>query len=170
MYYLTIGYPLGSEIINKRQVYQVSLNSKTIRLLPIEYRIWSRFLLGADDEEVVCTLSEQNQYGFVPTINKLLHVGMLQPISDLKEVKFMRQGIGIGFEHSANKYEVLFCNKLALSMLEYAIWKEADGLITYSEIVRRITIKYGYLIDEIEKTLINLCRRGLVIAINKEER
>lgn len=168
MYYLTIGYPLGSEIIDKRQVYQVSLNSKTIRLLPIEYRIWSRFLLGADDEEVASTLSEQDQYGFVPTINKLLHVGMLQPISDLRKVQFMRQGIGVGFDHKAKVYEVLFCDKLKLSKMEYAVWKEADGLLPYTVIARRINIKYGYSIDEIEKTIITLCRRGLVIAINRE--
>lgn len=169
MYYLTIGYPLGSEIINNRQVYQVSLNSRIFRLLPIEYRIWSRFLLGADDTEVESTLSEQDQYGFVPTLNKLLHAGLLQPISNLRKLKFMRQGIGVGFNPETKVFEIIFGDKLILSANEYAIWKEADGVITYNEIARRINIKLGYSIDEIRKILINLCRKGLVIAINQEK-
>ena len=52
MYYLTVGYPLGSDIVENRLVFQVSLRKQTVQLIPLEYRIWGRFLLGAYGEEV----------------------------------------------------------------------------------------------------------------------
>ena len=52
MYYLTVGYPLGSDIVENRLVFQVSLRKQAVQLIPLEYRIWGRFLLGAYGEEV----------------------------------------------------------------------------------------------------------------------
>ena len=57
MYYLTVGYPLGAEIIEDRMVSQVSFQSRIVRLIPLEYRIWSKFLLGAYENDVKNTLS-----------------------------------------------------------------------------------------------------------------
>ena len=175
MYCLTVGYPLGAEIIDNRQVFQVSLNSRTIRLLPVEYRIWSRFLLGAYDNDVFKTLSEQDRNGFVPTMNKLVQVGLLAVLQDdnyseMPMLKFLRQGIGIGFEFETNTYNVMFREKVQLTSLEYAVWKEADGLLSYREIERRIVLKYQCPVLEVQNTLVRLCRRGLVISVNKEER
>ena len=173
MYYLTIGYPLGAEIIDNRQIYQISLNSKTIRLLPIEYRIWSRFLLGAQDEEVERTLSEQDQYGFAPTMNKLLQAGMLHPLSgdfsEMKDLIFLRQGIGAGLDFETNTYNIVFCNIIQLNFLEYSIWKEANGVIAFEELERRLILKYKYSVENIRNTVVGLCRRGILISINRIE-
>ena len=72
MYYLTVGYPLGAEIIEDRMVSQVSFQSRIVRLIPLEYRIWSKFLLGAYENDVKNTLSKEDLNGYAPTMNKLI--------------------------------------------------------------------------------------------------
>lgn len=173
MYCLTVGYPLGSEIIENRLMYQVSINNHTLRLLPIEYRIWSRFLLGADEKEVEKTLSEQDQDGFIPTINKLFHVGMLQRLStdfsEMKKLIFLRQGIGVGQDLEQNVYHIVFRDTIPLDYCEYAVWKEANGSISFGELEKRLILRYKFTVEEVRNTTLKLCRKGILITVNREE-
>lgn len=175
MYYLTIGYPLGAEIIEERQVYQISFKSGTVSLIPLEYRIWSRFLLGAYAQDVERTLSEQDRMGFEPTMNKLLQAGILLALpegnfSGIRDLKFLRQGMGVGLDFQVNAYCVVFREKIQLSPIDYHVWKEADGEISYGEVERRILLKYQIPAFQIQKTVIGLCRRGLLLAVNRKDR
>lgn len=173
VYCLTVGYPLGLEIIENRLMYQVSINNRTIRLLPIEYRIWSRFLLGADEKEVEKTLSEQDHDGFIPTINKLFHVGLLQRLSadfsEMKKLIFFRQGIGIGQDLEQKVYHIVFRDTISLDYCEYAVWKEANGSISFGELEQRLILKYKFTVEEIRNTTLKLCRKGILITVNREE-
>ena len=173
MYYLTIGYPLGAEIVEGRQTYGVSLKSRTVRLIPLEYRIWSKFLLGAYEDDVKKTLSDQDRTGLVPTMNKLLQTGMLIAFPDgefsgMRELIFLRQGMGIGLDMRVKAYCVEFRGKIQLSEIEYDVWKKADGEITYGELERRMLLKHQNSVFEIQGIVIGLCRRGLLLSINKE--
>lgn len=175
MYYLTVGYPLGMDIFEERQVYQISLRSTIINLIPLEHRIWSRFLLGAYENDVKKTLSEVDQKCFDITMKKLLHINMLVAVgeeqcSGLRGVKFLRQGIGVGVDLEKNIYEVLFREKIELTSLEYSVWKEADGNLTYENLEQKVASKCRKSFSEIQKTVIELCRRGMILAVNYEER
>ena len=175
MYYLTVGYPLGAEIIEDRMVSQVSFQSRVVRLIPLEYRIWSKFLLGAYENDVKNTLSKEDLNGYAPTMNKLIQTGLLAALSDgdfsgMETLIFLRQGIGSGIDLQLNAYCVTFRGKIQLSALEYDVWKEADGVITYDELERRVVSKYQLPYFEVRKTAAGLCRRGLLLAVNREER
>ena len=175
MYYLTVGYPLGSDIVENRLVFQVSLKKQTVQLIPLEYRIWGRFLLGAYGEEVEKSLPEADLRGFSPTMNKLIQTGLLASFPDgdyaqMKPLKFMRQGIGEGLDLQTNAYSVMFRGKVELSPLEYDVWREADGEISYREIERRVILKRRIPAFEAETSVFGLCRRGLLLAVNREER
>lgn len=174
IYYLTTGYPLGAEIIEDRQVFQISFHSRIINLIPLEYRIWSKFLLGAYENDVRKTLTAADLNGFAPTMNKLIQTGLLAVFPDgnfsgMRILKFSRQGIGMGIDFQLNAHYVMFREKLKLSALEYDVWKEADGVITYAEVERRVVLKYQIPVFEVQKTVIGLCRRGLLLAVNREE-
>lgn len=174
MYYLTAGYPLGAEIVGDRQVYQVSFQSKTVNLIPLEYRIWCKFLLGAYEKDVQKTLPEADLNGYAPTMSKLLQTGLLIALPDgdfsgMRALKFLRQGIGVGLDFQVNARCVVFREKIQLTALEYDVWKEADGIVTYGEIERRVILKYQLPAFEVQRTAIGLCRRGLILAVNRKE-
>lgn len=175
MYYLTVGYPLGAEIIDNRMVSQVSFQSAAVNLIPLEYRIWSKFLLGAYENDVKKTLSEADRNGFAPTMNKLLQTGLLIGFPDgdfsgMRELRFLRQGIGAGLDLQLNVHRVVFRGKAELSALEYDVWKEADGILPFAEQERRVALKHACSGFEVKETAVRLCRRGLLLAVNREER
>lgn len=175
MYYLTVGYPLGAEIVENRMVSQVSFQSVVVNLIPLEYRIWSKFLLGAYETDVKKTLSEADLNGFAPTMNKLLQTGLLAGFPDgdfsgMRELIFLRQGIGTGLDLQSNVHCVVFRGKIELSVLEYDVWKSADGMVQYAELEKKVGLKHQLSCAEVQKTVIELCRRGLLLAVNREER
>jgi len=173
MYCLTIGYPLGSEIVNNRQICQVSVNSRIMQLQPMEYHIWGSFLLGAYIEDVEKTLSGQELLVLAPTINKLVENGMLigfpdHDFSEMKSLIFMRLGVGDGFNSTTGTYRVLFKDHVSLNAFEYDVWRQADGSLTYKEIEQRMTYKYNNHVSKVKETIFRLCRMGLLIAINRK--
>ncbi len=108
-------------------------------------------------------------------MNKLIQTGLLASFPDgdyaqMKPLKFMRQGIGEGLDLQTNAYSVMFRGKVELSPLEYDVWREADGEISYREIERRVILKRRIPAFEAEKSVFGLCRRGLLLAVNREER
>lgn len=175
MYYLTVGYPLGADIVENRQVFQVSLRNRAVSLIPLEYRIWGRYLLGAYEEEVEKSLPEADLRGFAPTMNKLIQTGLLAGFPDgdytnMRPLKFLRQGIGEGLDLQTNSYQVVFRGRIALPPLEYDVWREADGENSYREIERRVILKRRNPRFEVERAVFSLCRQGLLLAVNREER
>lgn len=174
MYYLTVGYPIGTKVEDNRQIFQVSLRGELKKLTPIEFRVWKMFLLGGYKEEIQKNMPGVAEDLFFNTVMKLVLQGLLEELNDsdfkdLGKLKFMRQGIGLGFNFDDNEYYVLFRNELPISKLEYEVWSLMDGSMPFSEIEKNVMVQEKASNLLVRAACLKLCNKGLTLALNRNE-
>lgn len=174
MYYLTVGYPIGTKIEENRQIFQVSIKGEFKKLTPLEFRVWKMFLLGGYKEEIQKNMQGVAADLFFNTVMKLVLTGLLEELNDsdfkdLGKLKFMRQGIGLGLNFDDNQYYVLFRDELPISKLEYEVWSLMDGSMPFADIEKKVMEQERASNLLVRAACLKLCNKGLTLALNRDE-